>query len=55
MSAQRFPHARLRSDRERALSQPMAHAGLLAETDVAEVAREIGFLAPDRAVRSNPI
>src|SRR5215471_7568815 len=41
--------------RTRAWSQPTAHAGLIAEVDVAELALEIGFLAGDHAVTDDEI
>jgi hypothetical protein len=44
-----------RSNRERAWSQPTAHAGLIAEIDVAELALEISFLAGDHAVTDDEI
>jgi hypothetical protein len=44
-----------RSNRERAWSQPTAHAGLIAAIDVAELALEIGFLPGDHAVTDDEI
>src|SRR5262252_2000751 len=41
--------------RTRAWSQPTAHAGLIAEIDVAELALEIGFLAGDHAITDDEI
>src|SRR5262249_23608266 len=44
-----------RSNRERPSSQQAANAGLVAETGVAELALEIGFLAGDHAVTDDEI